>query len=206
MNAKNKICFDELDVKCITELPILIDVLSATMNKLSRVFNPLFNDLSETINLNMPNGWQIKTYQNNFYPFTSEEYGREKIISLDNHFQLSNSFEIIKKNGTKWKNYFYIDFGFYYSDGDEDNIPYFYFFVNKPATTEKYEGFFNPLKFYHEIQKKLEKYKIEIEHPDSGGSQEFIEIRLLDINVDKVETAYESFKNEVVLPFLKTVK
>lgn len=206
MRLKSQVLFDELDVKCIEELPIILDVLASTGNKISRIFNPLFNDLTELINSNTPKGWQLdkRVYQNSFYPLTSG-YGRDKIQSLETHFQIENSFTLVKKKGIKWENYFDIGFGFYYSKNEENSLaPYYYFNIDKP-TSERYQGKINSLSFYKNIEKKVKDYNLDIFHPEKGDEKEFIELYHHLHSVEKIEAAYNIFKSEILMPFLNSV-
>ena len=84
MPAKEKIIFDELDLKLLNELPLISEVLTTTTNKIVRLFTPIYQNIFKICNSNIPKGWEIdkKQMENVVYPFSSID-GREKINSIE---------------------------------------------------------------------------------------------------------------------------
>ena len=199
---KSKISFGELDSKCLTELPIILDVLSSTGNKLERIFEPFYNDLFDVINTNKPNEREIETNrkQNIFYPLNDIS---GKIKSLYPMFMLKNFINLIKKgDGSS----FYLEFGFFYNRDSEDYpLPVYYFDITKEIT-KKLNKPFNPLKFYKLIQNNLPNINIRIWHPEQGDYDESVELFVEEHSADKIEDGYVTFKNEILIPFLKALK
>ncbi|MBU2471852.1 MAG: hypothetical protein KKF20_05535, partial [Bacteroidetes bacterium] len=61
MKTEDKIVFDELDVKCVESLPLVIEVLASTGNKIARVMSLYFDEISNYISeyLSTKKNWKI---------------------------------------------------------------------------------------------------------------------------------------------------
>lgn len=206
MEPKTKISFDELDLKLLNELPLISEVLTATTNKLTRLFTPIYQKLFETCTKNIPTGWEIdkKQIENVIYPFSSTD-GREKVISLENFFQIKNSIMFVLKDEKKWANFIDIEFGLYYNEDYEENIqPYFYFMIFKnPA--QKYKGKLYPLRYYENIISKYKEFKFTIKHSENGNDSEQLELVIDISSIDKIIPASEIFIFEILPDYLKGI-
>lgn len=207
MEAKTKITFDELDLKLLTELPLISEVLTTTSNKLVRLFAPIYQKILEVCNKNIPNGWEIdkKQIENVIYPFSSAD-GREKVTSLENFFQLKSSISLVLKDDKKWANFIEIQFGLYYNEDYEENkSPYFYFLIYKnPAS--KFQGKLYPLSYYESIKTKYKEFNFTIEHSEKGNDSEHIELQIDISSIDKVIPASEIFTFEILPEYLKGIR
>lgn len=201
-----KIVFDPLDIKVLSELPLIAEVLVSTGNKIARSFAPLFEDLKEVCMNHTPKGWVIEKKQLNnvIYPFASE-YGKDTITELENHFGISTGITFVKKSGTKWISTFWILFGLYWNAEDPRGQPYLYFQVECDPKFRN-QGVMFPLSFYQSLVPKNQRLvKTEIKHTERGSDEELIALTMGIENVSQFGEAYEVFKNSVVLPYLKAV-
>lgn len=150
---------DALDVKFFEEMPFLIDVFSSSLLKLSTLFSSQFDMIRQIANdfLCNKSDWKIsiKSYKNNFYPFTSFEPLKPKIKSISNlsaEFTIDNNIFFERES-----NYFNIAFGF---EGTSEKVQVYYgiyrYDVGKAT---------NPRSFYDDLEKKLRDYSLEIKLP-----------------------------------------
>jgi hypothetical protein len=207
MDSKNKFILDELDKKVLTELPLISEVLCATVNKVVRFFKPIHQGILEVCNSNLPYKWEIeekKIRENSIYPF-SEVEGRDKVTSLENFFQICNRIQIVKKdesNERKWLNYVTVEFGMYYQEEYEySELPYFYFTLEKNPS-KKFEGILYNLAYYQNIASKNSNLKINIYHPESGDETEYFEIMVPINSAEDVSQASQIFQLEILPDYL----
>jgi len=205
MNITNKIKLDELDLKVINELPLISEVLTSTINKLTSLFEPIISEINEICRQNTPSGWRVdkKKLENIIYPFTTY-YGKDTISILENFFHIKNEITIFKESNNKRLNYFWIRFGLFYSEATEESTPELYFLITR-SPNEKYEGILFPKDFYNGILSKVKGFQVEINHPDNGDEMEFISISDKVTTSEKLYEVYELFKTEVLIPYLSNV-
>lgn len=206
----NKTDFDELDLKCLTELPILLDVLSSTGSKIARIFKPLTEECDEIIKSNMPKNWSLDSNQSYnllffpFYGFSSQK--KITIEALDNAFKIESAFYICKKVDKKHVNFLWVYFGYTFSNMEDDSENHYYFSIAKEPAVDKYEGCINSNEFYKNISLKNKSFEIEIEHPERGGTRESIDVKVKEHNIEKIQASFNFFKTEVLIPTLRNIK
>lgn len=211
----NKTTFDELDKKCIQELPLMVDVISSTFNKIKVLFTPFYDEVKLIVKdeLKKKRGWYLAPRDLGiiFYPFTSEEITNvSKISNLSNFFGLWGGLEIYS-GGYAWnrrKGSFYIQFAFEYEVDDDGKVylPYSYFAIEN-FDVKKF-GTLSNKKFYNALIKSIKKSGIEseFEFPDEHSSEEGIWIFCIDFNADKITIAYNNFRDKILLPFIRQLK
>lgn len=211
MQENKNIPFDKLDQKIFKELPFLVDVFAAWGNKVSSIFAPMQDEIEVIIekNIKPKRFWQIKYNKKNvFYPFTGDEYSNQtKITKLDSIFSIENFFNVAKIIDGKWKNYFMVEFGYWFETEDITNKEsYFYFGLGKGDDYAKFGGEINNKDFYKSIKVKNSKVSIEISHPDIDGEAEYIQLKCSELDIQKINSLYVTFRDKVLIPFLKSVK
>lgn len=200
----NDITFDELDKKLLKELPLLIDVISSTFNKISIVLDDLFLDLQDHIKKELQGKkWRIDSAykpKQIFYPFISSEYtNKTKITKLENWFSLEGNILLSVKNNKRWLNYLWIYLGYYYSTEFESNE--FSFGIERWGDLQKYGGELFNKSFYKKMDENLKKYpKIELhsEHPSEGENSEIYGIYFNKLDTIIIHQNYEIFRKEIV--------
>ena len=207
MKEIEKIEFDELDQKVFEEMPILISTLAATQNRISRLLNPMYEDLKEVVGkkISPHKFWKIRKDQKQFHPLANYNYSNTtKIVQLENYFDLDCYFEIHKTVKGKTKNHLCVKFGYWFEKNEEQDQNCFYFQIFKWDDYEKYGGVLADFKFYEKIKSKIKsKVKdvyIEITHPEKTDDSVYFCFEIPDLNAQKISNAYEVFKKEVVLP------
>lgn len=207
MKETKIVMFDKLDEKTIKELPFLLEVIASLGNKIARIFDPIYDDIEDTIENNLVKKklWRIKWNRKNvFYPFTEEEYSNQtKIQNLEIAFAIENFLTVAKIIREKWKNYFIAEFGAYLS---EEKVFFYYFQIHKGEDYLKYGGNIKDALFYKSIQQKVKNFKVEIAHPDINGEPESITFKCFEHDPKKINEMYTLFKNDVLLPILKSIK
>lgn len=210
---KANISFDKLDKKCIQELPLIVDVISSTFNKIKILFEPFYNDMQDLIKteLKKKRKWHLSqvTRELIFYPFTTEEVTNlTKISLLENFFSLFGEFNIYSgnKEWSKRKASFSIYIGFEYDIDDEIQIPYSYFQIENDDP-QKFGEVFNP-NFYKKLctLAKHTQSEIDFNHPSlDADDEETIWLSCIKFDAEQITFAYNTFKAKILIPFLRNL-
>jgi len=208
MKPKTKIEFDELDIKCLTEMPLILDVISSTGNKITRLFSPLYSEMNELIKSHLKPNWQIdkKSYDCQIFPLTFETSTRISIKTFEQNFKIESAIILRKIVKGKEVNYFWAYFGYNCFSLEGDNENQFFFIVEKGNVKERYGGTNQTLKFYSQIKNKLSDYNIEISHPEKGDDTESIVLIVDNFSIDKIQDGFNTFKQSILTPFLKSIE
>jgi hypothetical protein len=208
MASNTKIQFDDLDLKCLTEMPLILEVISATGNKLTRLFMPLYSEMNKLIKTNLKSNWEIgkDSFECRIFPLTSQEGTRLNIIEFETAFKIESALYLSKKVNGKEVNNFWAYFGYNCCKDEYETANYFYFSICKVNLSDKYGGVLQELNFYNKIQSQLTDYTIEIEHRDKGDKREKIELHIDDFSIEKIQDGFNVFKKLMLIPFLKTIK
>jgi len=204
----NDITFDDLDKEFIKQMPLVVDVITSTYNKIGRFFQPYHEDMRELLKkgLGSKRGWNIaKEEKKVFSPLTSENKFT-KIKQLENYFALNYIFTIEKSYKDKVQNRFYVEMGHYFDYTKDEECNYFYFNVYRgKEDVRKYEVL-NDLKFYKDIKENNDGFKIDIEHPEQDNDYETIEIVIEELNAKKIDQTYKFFKLKIIPAFIGNLK
>lgn len=205
MKNNEKIIFDELDKKCIEELPIIIEVLASTFNKIARLFSIYFKEIEEILTKELKNkkSWEVKKIkENHFFPFN---YYEEKITNLNNSFFIINRIVVTKLVNKNEKNNFIVEIGYLYADiDDEPKSNSFYFSIYKEDWAIKKYGKMYDLSFYENIKNK--NLNIDFWYPDDDYVDEGIEIVCKEVNENKLDQTFETYKTQILKPYLNNLK
>lgn len=203
MKSDKKIKFDELDLKCIKEMPIIMEVLSSTFNKVGRLITEYAGDSEQVLRkeLHSKSGWRIKQekHKNRFRPLTSE-WSTMRIDTLENHFDIHTIIIMRKMVKNKPTLEFWVELGYYFNNTENENLNYFYFLLYRWSQFKKF-GFIKEKSFYEKIKKSIKEFPVELSY--STDDEESIEILCKEINVDRIDEAYQIFKNKILIPFIK---
>ena len=201
-----KIQFDELDKKCISEISIVSEVLTSTMNKIGRFFLPYHHNLKELIekDIKSKRGWSIeKKVERELSPFTFEP---SKAKNLQNCFKINNSISIVKKQKENILNRTYIETGYYFEITDENIWNYFYFDINRWDWEIKKYGSICELNFFEQIKNNTTKFSVDIQHPELNDDCETIEISCKEVDEKKIDEMYNIYKIQILVPYLSRLK
>lgn len=208
MKQKTKITFDELEINCLTEMPLILDVISSTGNKITRIFEPFQKEMNEIIKKDLKLNWEIskKSYDCLIFPLTDQEENKISIKSFDTTFKIECATLVSKNDKGKEINFFWAYFGYRCSNEEEESTNTFYFNITKGNIKERFGGAINELKFYNEIKSKCKDYNIAISHPEKGDEMEDIELQITEFSVEKITDGFETFRDNILSTFLKTVQ
>ncbi len=195
---KRKIELDELDRKCLEEMPLILDVISSTANKVNKSLLPYYNDLHQMISTKLKGDWKVQEISSHTYK--GEIFGDIKDKSL----KIYSSIHIVKDSGGKVVDFFYCQFG-YTCENDEGARKYFSFWIIKDDLSGKKGSNIQKESFYEELKESLS-YDIDYCHSDKGDETEYIEIKTEEISEEKIETIFEIFKSSILIPFIKKLK
>lgn len=210
--GSNKISFDKLDKKLIKEMPLLIDVISSTFNKISSVLEVMYDDLENHVSKHikgkkwkMTNNGKVKGV---FYPFISEEYtNMTKINKLENYFAYENYVSLTLRKNKKEINFLWLSIGYWYNPDEKLNG--FYFGLERWGSLDKYGGELFDIKFYDKLENKLKnKSNISIErsHPTLDEDDESFAIHFDKLDEKLIQDNYRLFKNEIVNKVLEKLE
>jgi len=209
MKKDKVLSFDKLDRKLIAELPIISEVLTSTMNKVARHFEPYYEELFSLLSRELERHKYWRVYSPDrivFYPFVSDNTSRKGITQLENEFWVFSKFTCIKKIKGKWRNYFWVEFGFCFIAEEGSAAKNFFFFnVYKDYTPDKYGGLLFEKDFYDRLGKRISNYKCVVWSPEEDEI-EGIELRCHELDATALNSAYSRFKNDVLKHFLKHMK
>ncbi|MGB3948498.1 MAG: hypothetical protein WBM13_10970 [Bacteroidia bacterium] len=214
MKNKKIVQFDELDLKCLNEMPLIINVMSTTGNKVAKLLSSFYVDMNEflkdTLNTNSNLEIGIKSYEFLVLPFISQDILKKiKIESFDSVFQIESGIHLIKKSQDGLTKEFWLRFGYFccVPEEDEDVDNYFYFSIENENSQEKIGGIINDLFFYEKIKNKLNDYTVVVLHPEKEkDSIEQIYLQIEDFSIKKIQDSYCVFKESILTPFLEKLE
>ena len=208
MKQKTKITFDELEINCLTEMPLLLDVISSTGNKITRIFEPFQKEMNEIIKTELKPNWEIskKSFDCLIFPLTDQEELKINITSFDTNLKIECATKLVKIEKGKEVNFFWAYFGYKCFNEEEESTNIFYFNVTKSNIKERFGGAINELKFYKDIKSKCKDYNIEISHPDIGDELEDIELQITEFSIEKITDGFETYRDNILTPFLQTMQ
>ncbi len=211
MSIKQKIEFNELDIKFHEELPTVMDLLSACTNKIIDLLTPIHDNLDHFLNemISKKENYKLKIIFKNMISFNNEIFSSNKATTLNkihNQLAIINRFHILHIES---KDCIEVEFGLYYDPNDEtyDNTEPFYHFTisynpNKLEINLKDES------FYKKIETDLkEKYFIKSEYVgkdniDSEKIHEWFEIIIQKYEPELINQASKDFMEKVLAPIL----
>ena len=211
---KKEIELDELDIRCLNEMPLIVDVLSSTSNKVSKILSSLYKESTNIIKENTKNNWNIihndaATHSPIIFPLMSDDY--EKVVGVGTeafaYLTIESLIGVNKMIDNREVNFFHCRIALdCYKNVDNEYENYFSFSINKHNIKKRYNGTINNLKFYETIKKQIaNKYEVKIEHEENGDELESIQLFVEDFTNEKIDEAFNTFKELVLLPFLKNL-
>lgn len=209
MIQQTKIEFDELDLKCLTEMPLILEVISSTGNRVARLFESLYPIMREMIQNDLKSEWRINnraSYECKIFPFTRENKPAFSIDSFETRLKIESAVSIEKVVNEKVISFFWPYFAYECEVSEKESTHAFYFSVEKTDNSEKLGGILNALEFYKKIKTNLKDYKIVIEHPEKGDDHEYIALYVEDFSVEKIKEGFNVFCESILKPFLKSLK
>lgn len=211
---KSNITFDKLDKKCIQELPLMIDVIASTFNRIKLLYDPFYADMNKVIKseLKKKRKWHQSpsgTYGITFDPFTYENItNTTKITTLENTFDLGGYF-IVYSGGHQWskrKASFIIYLRFDYDPAEVYKYPWSYFQI----TNQNVKKFGNIAdeNFYRKLCSSIkEKYiEAEYEYPSLDYEEEQIWVSCKTLDTELIIKAYNSFRDKILIPFIRHLR
>ena len=207
---KNDKGLDELDIKCLQQMPLLLDVLATTINNVSNLTSRFYNELDELLKskIKSKKTWKIlidkdHTYSSRIHPFDEVFDKITGPSKIDCYLKIESSI-CVKKIFRNQESSFWC-FIVYLSNEEENS---FSFFFQRKDIATNYGKSFNELEFYKRIETKYEDINFQIEHPENGDKDEFISLVLYEkeFSKNKILEAFTIFKDEIVTPMLDSLK
>ncbi len=206
MTNSNNISFDELDIKCISEFPVIIEILASSYNKIGNLFRQYIIILKKIIEEKLidKKNWKIqKITEKEFWPLNSDE--KRSLSSLDNYFHIWSKLRIENTIKKIIKNAVTIEIGHLY-DSNDKNCNFFYFALYQEDEFLKKSGAINTLNFYRKIKNTDDNFDIIVKHPDENDEEELVEIRCAEIDLDKINKHFDFYKDKILMPFIQSLK
>ncbi len=207
---RNDVEFDDLDIKCLTELPLIMDVIASTVKKIQKRFELYYSDLEDIIKQSLTEEWNIdnkKAYKNRTIPFSASYEASTEINNLEQAFQIRCNLQLKKKIGDNTLCSIRINFGYWmdYTGKDFSNV--FFFMINNETLNKTPYLVVNKLEFYNKIESDYPDYEYDFTHPENDeDDEEYFEIETSEFSLVKIDKMFEVFKNEVIIPTLATIK
>ncbi len=209
---KKKIEFDDLDIKCLTEMPLIIDVIAATGKKVCQLFKSYKIEIESLIDQNKNESWSVdqKTTpipSTRIYPFTSDEGKKISITDFELRFKIECAYYLSKTIEKKEVSGFWIYFGYLVDLQEEETVNSFYFIVQSDNVSKQKDGLRQNSEFYKLIIEKFPTIKVEFNHPevDAEYDQEYFEIYTDEFSVNKLDELFKIYKEEVVSPIIQAL-
>ena len=204
----NEIKFDELDVKFFEDFPLIVDVFTSTINKISHFLQQFHEELLILVSeeITKQKGWNInhkEAYNVRHVPFKG--IGKRTFSiehDLISRYEVFSLIQVAKIEEKTLLNYFNLLIGFYF-EPKEGNKQYIYFSIAKYDIEEKVGGVINTLSFYETLQN--EKFDIEILHPEKGNEIEDFFIRFYELNAVNIEEGFDYYK-ECLTKYFANIK
>ena len=211
----NKITFDKLDKKCIQQLPLMVDVISSTFNKIKSLYAPFYDEVKLIIKdeLKQKKSWHLSPRDRGmiFYPFSKEEVTNiSKLSTLSSYFCLwgelniySGSYSWNKRKASFWVN---LVFEYEIDDNGKEILPYSYFEISN-WDIKKF-GTLSTEKFYSTLCKSATKNNIkpEFEYQTETDYFESIWIPCKVLDANEITLAYDTFRDKILIPFIRHLK
>jgi hypothetical protein len=207
VKSKEAITFDKIDYKCYEELPLLVDILASTLNKIGKLFSVYQQELLTIVKkeLKGKRGWSIKKVEDAlFYPFNFD--GKRELTFLQQYIDTSNGINIVKRHGNNINNRFWVYSGLTYENTEGEKRKYFHFSIERIDVFVKRYGTLYPKAFYNNLSKKVKDLNCEYWHPDVEGNSEEIYLWCDELDTDKLNEYYERFKTNIVIPYIKSLE
>jgi len=199
MKIKNEIKFDEIHIKCVENLPMILDVLSDTGKKIENVFKPYSIEINEIFNHKIKSikGWEMNKGRNaNFNCFNIGIRNENTCDIRNQYLEITNKKDKRKISAT---------FGFFYEYEGHLKYPFFYFGI---YPSEKWS--MNNLLYYNEIiiQNNNNKISFFIYHKDDDTTKttEGMDILCSEPNISLIDEMYNFYKDKILIPFLNKLK
>ncbi len=203
----NVIAFDELDRRCVKELPVIIDVIASTFNKIRILFQIYDEDLQDLISKKTKSmkGWGIKEAYHVFRPFNSD-IPKNGLSELKYYFAFWYNIEIIHKSTkiTDIKYNFYMGYELL-DDVDYENYRTFSFGIERFEPVSNYNDILIDKTFQSKVELSKEKFmKVKTHESDNHYCQHML-VSCDELNKTKLDKTYNHYKNKLVIPFLKSL-
>ncbi len=182
-----------LNIKCLENMPMILDAISNSVNKLQEIFNPLYEDLRIFTKKLIPaKSYSMNEEYNNgiIYAFGDEgDYKRKYLVELTPDLQIRYKI-VIKAKAKRIDHSFEIEFG--YVSNVEQNVMYFQLFES-PETNVLSKS------MRENIEQSISSKWIYGETEDSV----YIEFAI-DENVseEKIKDCCQSFKEHFLKPVI----
>lgn len=207
MKSKDNVSFDKLDLQCYNELPLLIDVLSSTLNKIGSLISIYHDDLLKMLRkeLKGKKGWVVNQEDKLlYYPLTNNP--KRKIQLIVPCIEVFNQIYIVKKHGNKIKNAFSVYIGLSCNYADGEKYKKFYYSINREYESVKKFGILYSEKFYENLCKKVNDLDWELWHPNDDSDAEDIYLECDELSIEKLNNYFERFKANLVIPYIRNLE
>ena len=192
----SEITFDELDTKCFSELPLLLDVIEGSGNRIAAFLNDYLRDLQSFVEgeIRPKRGWKIDEVQDREFSILTEASHRKRIERLENYLCISCGIQLVKSIGNSIKNRLKIDLGHYCDCRGAENWNVLYLGCYREQNDVKNHGILHEYEFYKQRSPENKLIKTYIEHPLQEHSAEMYELNIEKLDIGIFDSAYVFFK------------
>ncbi len=201
---------NDVDIELLEQLDLIVDIFISTYSKIGitvKKMSSIINDKIKTWLVNHKNWsrYEPKSYDILYRPFYSDAMGTKKagIDYLEQYFNVDGNCLLIKKEGSKEVNHFFLTWGYEYNVDDNKEQNFYFYFVQWDAL-KKPVILFN----LNSIEKLLiaSKLKFNVLHPDKGDADAGIYILLNKNDYQKIGPAFNFYAFKLLPILLNSIE
>lgn len=199
---------DELDIRLITDFPMIVDVFVTTMSRIQDIVMSQFKEVESVVsdfigkkkNYSILSRTKVNGLHKPFYFSNNKQILIDKIIP---YYRFESYFDVISGDEEKEEDKFQVWIGFEY-DPESDSRPYFFYFIAKWDAKRRGTNF--SLKFYQTIKALNSNTEVKIGHPDNNSKEEFVQVNYYGITNDSINEGLDFYLDKVLKPYLQQLK
>lgn len=185
---------EPIHIKCIENLPLMIDVMADTIEVLRGILKPQYEEISKKLKewKKSNRKWKERNAHGRVFPFKYGDFKVGSIETPDKYFEIRNLFDYWNKDGISVQ----IWGGFCYTDKPEEDVDglFFYYAIDVSTLLGK--------SFYEKLIKQIPE---NIKHLAEYDKSEYIQIYSDVLTLENIKNVYEVFRDKILQPFLDTV-
>ena len=205
---KEQTQLDELDIKLITDFPLIVDVFVTTMSRIQEIVMRQFKEIDRIVSdfIESKKNYSVlaRTKTNGLHkPFINTYDKKYSVEKLEPFYRVESQLDVVNNRGQKVEDKFEIWLGFEYNSEDEDG-PIFFYYITKWDAMNKGTNF--PLSFYEKLKEKNVGVKLKIEHPENNFRNEYVKVSFKGLSSGSIEKGFSFFLEKVLKLYLQQTK
>jgi len=192
----------KLEVECLKNMPMMLDAISNTINKLDSTFHSEHKNLEEYLKQGLEGRYNF--YEDSdigiFHAFAARYWSRKRKnpIKFGPGLSLCYTISFEKRVRTKLKPNYEVDFGYF--SNNEKNYIFFRFYAPEDETSTEY------ISLKKLFEKLIPNIKEDWACEDESG---FVGIEFDiddDVSIEKIRQYCEAFKTKILAPIIKKLQ